>query len=167
VANFGSPDLDLTPDASNGVFSRNSSTKIADVLDGLSNTFFIGERVNGVRHRSSRWILSFSFVPGLVHGTIIPHHGGTGEHIHYETAWAGATRDRDDPTDDHGHMVLFHTAHTPNSLATDDRDITGPHAGAALFLMGDASVQSIAETIDAQVYSALGTRAGREVVGHY
>jgi hypothetical protein len=164
VVNFGSPDLDLTPDNSDGVFSRNSSTRVADVVDGLSTTLFVGERVNGVRYRlSSSASSSASMRPRVAfHGG-----GGGGAHAHFETAWAGAVRDHNDPADDHGHMVLFHTAHTPNSPQTDDRDITAPHSGVAQFLMGDGSVHSISETIDFGVYTALGTRAGREAVGTF
>ena len=169
VGNFGSPDLDFTPDDSDGVFSRNSSTRFADVIDGLSNTFCIGERVNGVRYQGS-WGVSSIFAVSGVPQRVVPWHGqheGGNGHTHFETAWAGAARDYNDPTDDHGHMVLFHTAHTPNSLETDDRDITAPHSGIAHFVMGDGSVQSISQLIDFAVYAALGTREGGEVVGHY
>jgi len=161
VGNFGSPDLDLTPDCSDGVFSRNSATRMADVTDGLSNTLFVGERVNGVRLRGSRGIQD----PGASAGwSPVPFHGDHGLHMHYETTWAGAVRDLNDPADDHGHMVLFHAAHTPNSLQTDDRDITAPHSGVAQFLLGDGSVHAISETIDAAVYAALATRCGGEAV---
>src|SRR5262245_58982346 len=47
VANFGPPDLDDTQEKRDGVFSRNSSTRLADISDGLSNTFAVGERRNG------------------------------------------------------------------------------------------------------------------------
>jgi hypothetical protein len=162
VANFGSPDLDGTPDRSDGVSSRNSATRVEEVVDGLSNTFFIGERVNGVR------LLDQAQTPRSVapvaHRGGSYHHSGTGGHMHFETIWAGAVRDHDDPTDDHGHMVLFHTAHTPNSPLTDDRDITAPHSGVAQFVFGDGSVHAIGVTIDNRVYAALGTRAGGEPV---
>lgn len=165
VANFGSPDLDRTPDRSDGVFSRNSARKVADVTDGLSHTFFVAERVNGVRLVGVPGVSPFGVLGGAARPPVVPHHGnhtGPGGHIHFETAWAGAARDLEDPTDDHGHMVLFHTAHTPNAPETDDRDVTAPHAGIAHFLMGDGSVHAVSETIDPQVYTALGTRAGGE-----
>jgi prepilin-type N-terminal cleavage/methylation domain-containing protein len=37
-------DLNNAPDQSNGIFYRNSHTKVSDILDGTSNTFAIGER---------------------------------------------------------------------------------------------------------------------------
>jgi len=142
VANFGPPDLDDAQEQRDGVFSRNSATKMADILDGLSNTLFVGERENG------------PFRNGASHGN----------HFEYETTWAGAVRDVDDPTDDHGHMVLFQSGHAPNSPASDDRDVSAPHAQIAHFGMGDGSTHAIAETIDFALYQALSTRAGGEPV---
>jgi len=159
VGNFGSPDLDFTPDLSDGVFSRNSNHKATDIRDGLSNTFFVGERVNGVR-LEGQTVIHIATGNTAMHS----HHGGQDGHTHFETAWVGCVRDLDDPLDDHGHMVLFHTASPPNSPQVDDRDITGPHSGVAHFLMGDGSVDGVSETVDFGVYQALATRAGGEAV---
>ena len=41
------------------------------------------------------------------------------------------------------------------------------HTGGANFLLGDGSVKFIRDSIDAPTYSALGTRAGNEVIGNY
>jgi prepilin-type N-terminal cleavage/methylation domain-containing protein len=140
VANFGPPDLDETQEKNEGVFSRNSRTRFRQISDGLSHTLLIGERENG------------------------PFRGGAshGNHFEYETTWAGAVRDIEDPMDDHGHMVLFQTGHTPNSPMSDDRDVSAPHAAIALFAFCDGSVSPVSETIDPVVYSKLGTRAGGE-----
>ena len=142
VASFGPPDLDETQEKRDGLFSRNSGTRFAEVLDGLSNTLACGERQNG------------PFRKGGVHGP----------HFSYETAWAGAIRELTDSTDDHGHMVLFQTGHTPNSLYSDDRDVSAPHVGYANFLFGDGSVRLIVEEVDLAVYQSLSTRDGGEVV---
>jgi prepilin-type N-terminal cleavage/methylation domain-containing protein len=145
VASFGPPDLDADQEQRDGVFSRNSHTRVKDVLDGMSHTLFGGERVNG------------PFRNGGVHGN----------HFEYETNWAGAVRDDMDPTDDHGHMVLFQTGHVPNSPLSDDRDVSAPHQGYAQFLLGDGSVRPINQHIDFGLYTALGTRVGRELVDEY
>jgi len=145
AGNFGPPDLDDTQEKRDGMFSRNSRTRIRDVTDGTSNTLMLGERQNG------------PFRKGGVHGP----------HFEYETTWCGAVRQFDDPTDDHGHMILFQTGHTPNDVFSDDRDVSAPHIGYANFGMADGSVRGISENIDFGVYQALGTRAGSEPVGEF
>ena len=42
VANFGPPDLDADQEQRDGVFSRNSRTRLADITDGLSKTLMLG-----------------------------------------------------------------------------------------------------------------------------
>lgn len=145
VASFGPPDLDAVQEQREGLFSRNSRIRFSDVTDGLSNTLMCGERQNG------------PFRHGGVHGN----------HFSYETAWAGSIRDWDEPDDDHGHMTLFQTGHTPNHADSDDRDVSAPHIGYANFLLGDGAVRAISENVSLEVYSNLGTRAGAEVVGEY
>ncbi len=145
VASFGPPDLDETQEKRDGVFSRNSTTEVRHIVDGLSKSLMAGERENGL------------FRSGALHGN----------HFQYETTWAGAVRDADDPTDDHGHMVLFQTGHTPNHPRSDDRDISAPHEGLAQFLFCDGSVRVLDEAIDFAVYTALGTRAGEETIGGF
>lgn len=145
AANFGPPDLDATQEQRWGMFSRNSMTRLRDALDGLSQTLMVGERVNG------------PFRNGALHGN----------HFSYETAWSGAIRDWDEQDDDHGHMTLFQTGHTPNNPLSDDRDVSAPHIGYANFLMGDGSVRGITENVDFKLYQALSTRAGSETIGEF
>ncbi|WP_437193378.1 DUF1559 domain-containing protein [Planctomicrobium sp. SH527] len=148
AANWGpsteSVNLDDRPLASTGVFYRNSATRLRDVTDGLTNTLFLGERINGP-------------LPATT----------SGGHQLFETAWCAAVRDIDDLEDDHGHMVLFETQFRPNQPGTDDKGLSAPHVGVCQFAMGDGSVRSINENIDAGIYNALGTRAGNEVVGQF
>ncbi len=145
AASFGPPDLDATQEKRDGLFSRNSRTRFADVSDGLSATFLLGERMNG------------PFRNAGVHGN----------HFEYETTWSGAVRDWDEPDDDHGHMVLFQTGHVPNDPSSDDRDVSAPHIGYANFAFADGSVHPISENVSVEVFNALGTRAGAERVGEY
>ena len=144
AGNFGPPDLDAVQEQRKGVFSRNSATKLAEITDGLSTTLMLGERQNGPFRIAA----------------------SNGNHFEYETAWSGAIRDQADPSDDHGHMVLFQTGHTPNHPASDDRDISASHSGLAVFLMCDGSVTALSDSIDNMVYGAYGTRAGGEVIGN-
>ena len=158
VANFGAPDLDEDQEQINpaptdpfqrpgpwGPFYRNSETELRHITDGLSHTLMVGERQNGPFRTS----------------------GAHGVHIEYETTWAGAVRDIDDYTDDHGHMVLFQTGHTPNHPDSDDRDVSASHSGEALFLLCDGSAHSIAEDIDEKVYFALGTMNWEETIADF
>ena len=85
-----------------------------------------------------------------------------GVHVTYETTWSGAVRE--DPTDDHPHMVLFQTVHLPNAVDSDDRDVCAAHRQGAQFLLGDCSVHFLKETITLSVYQALSTRSGGEPV---
>ena len=149
AANWGPSDalvnLDDTPLQSQGVFYRNSSTRVRDISDGLSNTLAIGERTNGP----------------------IPRGTTGGGHAVFETAWPAAVREITDYTDDHGHMVLFETQFRPNQPGGDDKGLSAPHAGMAQFAYCDGSVHALSENIDAGVYNALGTRAGGEIVGEH
>ncbi len=149
AANWGpstvSRNLDDTPLQSDGVFYRNSSTRIRSVTDGLSNTLALGERTNGP-------------IPGSL---------TAGGHANFETAWSAAVRDVDDNADDHGHMVLFETQFRPNQPGGDDKGLSAPHEGIGLFGLCDGSVRAISENVDEGLYNALGTRAGREVVGEF
>ena len=142
VANFGPPDLDETQDKRDGPFSRNSKTRLREITDGTSQTLMVGERQNG------------PFRHGAEHGN----------HFEYETTWAGAVRDLDDASDDHGHMVLFQSGHTPNAPQSDDRDVSAAHSGGAQFLMCDGSVHSVGEDIQFDAYLALSTMAGDELI---
>ena len=140
VANFGPPDLDANQEQRTGVFSRNSATKLAQITDGLSQTLFVGERVNG------------PFRAAASHGV----------HFVYETTWCCAVREATDPTDDHGHMVLFQASHPPNDAQSDDRDVSSAHESVSHFLMGDGRVRALSVNMDLAVYQALSTRAGNE-----
>jgi prepilin-type N-terminal cleavage/methylation domain-containing protein/prepilin-type processing-associated H-X9-DG protein len=141
AANFGPNDLDLTPEDRSGVFSRNSSTRFADVTDGLSQTLFGGERTNAV------------FL------TVV----GSANHFDLETVWPGAIKQN--PADDHGHTALFQSAYLINNPKFDDENSMSYHDGGSNYLFGDGSVKFLKLTINLNVYRAVGTRAGGEVVG--
>lgn len=138
--------LDDTPRRSRGVFYRNSNTRVRDVVDGLSNTLAIGERTNGP----------------------IPTDGPVGSgHEFFENAWFAAAREITDYADDHGHMVLFETQFRPNQPGGDDKGISAPHQGMAQFLLCDGSVRAISANVNADIYNALGTINGGEVVSGF
>ena len=149
AANWGpssaTVNLDDTPLLSRGIFYRNSSTRVRDITDGLSNTLALGERTNGP-------------IPGGTTG---------GGHAVFETAWSAAVRDVADLPDDHGHMVLFETQFRPNQPGGDDKGLSAPHDGIGQFALCDGSVRAISENIDEGLYNSLGTRSGGEIVGEF
>ncbi|QDU79404.1 hypothetical protein Pla110_11140 [Polystyrenella longa] len=139
-----SVNLDATPELAEGVFYRNSATKIKDIQDGTTHTIAIGERTNG------------------------PIMGGLPPHPSFETSWLAAVRDIDTPGDDHGHMVLFDGQFTPNTAVGPgaDRGVSAPHTSYGLFLFCDGSVHPVTENISVEVYSNLLTINGNEVVSY-
>jgi prepilin-type processing-associated H-X9-DG protein len=130
--------------------------KVTDITDGLSNTIFIGEEdytlkasyspqeldLPGVARRKAVWQFgSDSIDCQMSYNEAI---GSTGAKMNYPV------RGLNDP-DLEAYIVSFGSKHT----------------GGANFLLGDGSVRFIADTINPGTYSALGTRAGGEVLGDY
>jgi len=143
--------LDATPDDSRGPFFRNSRTRFGQITDGTSSTIALGERTNG---------------------PILDENGdpvGTEPHPNFENVWFAATRDLDEPDDDHGHMVLFDGEFGPNQArgAGADRGISAPHEGLAQFAFLDGSVHTVSEDIGIDVFRSLCSMNGGEVVGDY
>lgn len=141
--------LDATPDDSSGPFFRNSRVGFGEVRDGTSNTIALGERTNGP-------ILDDAGNPigGPPHDT-------------FETAWFAAVRDIDEPTDDHGHMVLFDAEFGPNQSRNAntgaDRGISSAHPGISNFSYLDGSTHAIPDTISLVNYRSLCSVSGGEV----
>jgi prepilin-type N-terminal cleavage/methylation domain-containing protein len=113
--------------------------RIADVTDGLSNTFFVGERCT---------TMSLSTWAGVPTGAIVPSVRSPGD-------FSGGSA-----------LVLGHCGpHLPNDAIVTDADaMSSGHTGGVQFLLGDGSVRIIRNNISQTVYDALATRAGGEVI---
>ena len=123
-----------------GAFVRGTSGfRIADITDGLSNTFFVGERCT---------TMSWSTWAGVIPGSLDPAVRSPGD-------FSGASA-----------FVLGHCGpHLPNDAIVTDADaMSSGHTGGVQFLFGDGSVKMITNGINQTVYDALATRAGGEVI---
>jgi type II secretory pathway pseudopilin PulG len=114
--------------------------RFADINDGLSNTFFVGERCT---------TMSLATWAGVPLGAIVPSVRAPGD-------YSGGSA-----------LVLGHCGpHLPNdNIVTDADAMSSAHVAGVQFLLGDGSVRLIVNSITQQTYDALATRAGGEVIG--
>ena len=136
-----------------GVFYFGSDVRIADILDGTTNTLLFGERY----HRD----LEYDANAGTY--TKMPGWG-------YWCPSAGAPGIGDVTL---GALVPVQYRH-PAGVAVDgtyeDRRITAMgsgHAGGCNVALGDGSVRFLSATLDLTVFRALSTRAGGETTGDF
>jgi prepilin-type N-terminal cleavage/methylation domain-containing protein/prepilin-type processing-associated H-X9-DG protein len=132
-------------DNGNGLFFRNHSIKIAQITDGTSQTFAAGERSQNLSRGTWTGAVTNAAVP------LVALQGGAG----FDPEGGGA-------------LVISHTGegHGPNSpsgLAHGDQ-YWSLHAGGANFLFTDGSVRFIKELVGFQIFQALATRAGGELL---
>jgi prepilin-type processing-associated H-X9-DG protein len=133
----------------NGMFFLNSDVRMADVLDGTTNTFVVAEVQDDFRD-----------------GTDLP-----GSDRKYCFA-----NDSDDnpPTDISEHLVGMEADDPINANErdvngyTNDGEYTGSyHPGGAQFLLVDGSTRFVSDSIIMATYQALATRGRGETVGQY
>jgi prepilin-type N-terminal cleavage/methylation domain-containing protein/prepilin-type processing-associated H-X9-DG protein len=130
------------PDKGNGMFFRNSLVRMADILDGTSNTIAVGERAAALTQ--TPWAGAVS------RGTTRVTAGASTS----STAIEGA------PT-----QTLAHTgSHTLNDPASDPDDFFTPHGNVGMFLFADGSTRAIRTKIALELLQALSTCAGGEYV---
>ncbi|MCA9034290.1 MAG: DUF1559 domain-containing protein [Planctomycetaceae bacterium] len=149
-----------------GVFGHNSWMKIRDITDGTSNTIAAAEilkgdfNVNSVRD-------NYIFIRNAADANNIdtcqafpPNSSDLGG------VWLGGTPQNN----------LFSTNRTPNDRRFDcispnfgctNFAARSQHVGGAQVILADGSVHFISESISIEVYHALGTRNGGEVVGEF
>ncbi|WP_020474378.1 DUF1559 domain-containing protein [Zavarzinella formosa] len=142
----GTEEVTGKPDTGNGVLYRNSQVRIADILDGSSNTIFAGER-QSTRSPMTTWV---GAVTGCVNPPVATGYDNEGP-----------------PT-----LILTNTgyaadARVPNNPLDHVEDTSSRHPSGVMFLYGDGSVRFLRQTLNPKTWEALGTRAGGEVLGDY
>jgi prepilin-type N-terminal cleavage/methylation domain-containing protein/prepilin-type processing-associated H-X9-DG protein len=136
VGVFGTNEIEDDPGRGNGTFFRNSKVRFGDVLDGLSNTYVVGERSSDIA--LATWT-------GAIPGAQVP-----------------LTRD---PGQVEGHflLVLGRGDHQPNARESHIDDFYSRHTLGLNCLFGDGSVHSIGNGVNPALWAAIQTRAGGEV----
>jgi len=144
VAINGNAGVSGNEGTNDGAFLRNKSFRPQHFSDGLSNTFFVGERATA---------MSFASWVGAVTNGAVPSVRAPGS-ANFEDSAA---------------LVLAHCGpHLPNDPFVTDADATSSfHTGGVHFLFGDGSIHFIGSSISQQVYDALATRATGDLVGDY
>jgi prepilin-type processing-associated H-X9-DG protein len=130
-----------------GVFFRNSRIRHRDITDGTSHTIAVGERA--YRLGDATWV-------GAVTGAKMFPDSDDGEIAapHLKPSLA---------------MVLSHAGlgNGPNSPTSEIDQFYSLHGGGVNFVFADGHVVFLPQTIDYNVYRAMATRAGGEVISAY
>jgi prepilin-type N-terminal cleavage/methylation domain-containing protein len=130
----------------NGVFHRNSKIRLDDIVDGMSKTIGIGERMS--RHTQSSWV---GVTPG-------------------QTLFYAPESPRFDPANPSSNnrpaitATLVHVRSSVPSLQGSPGGFIGPHTAGTQFLNMDGSCRLIDASTSPEVFKALCTRNGNEVV---
>jgi prepilin-type N-terminal cleavage/methylation domain-containing protein len=125
-----------------GVLFPGSKTRAAEITDGTSNTIVIAETRE---RRASVWI------------------DGTSAAV--AVRWLGPS-----PTFAGNTASINYTPYFPGGFPNSIVQLYGPsslHPNGAFHALADGSVQFLKQTIDVNVYDALATRNGGEMVGEY
>lgn len=85
------------------------------------------------------------------------------EQLDWHSTWVGVVPNGEDAIV----RVLGTADHTPNDPSNHIDDYSSHHIGGAHFTMGDGAVRFISTNISVQVFQALATRNGGEVVGDF
>ncbi len=144
-----------------GAFVVSWNYKIAGIIDGTSNTLFVGETSRFVGQPSS-WQFPWNYGEwfGLVGGT---GGGSAAQGIAYTAARPNAKLVDADVSAiiDPDPFTWYQKAAAQAYGSFGFRSL---HPGGVNFVMGDGSVKFIKQTINLPTYWALGTRAGGEVI---
>ncbi|MDX2037316.1 MAG: DUF1559 domain-containing protein [Isosphaeraceae bacterium] len=147
---YGLGEVGEAPGRGAGTFFRNSRIGLRDMTDGSSSTHIVGERSHNLSYATwtarspGGWLFKTSDIIG----------GADEFSVEPEEAFnmvIGPIGEEDGPR-------------TPNHPKAHVEDYWSRHPGGVNFLAGDGSVKFVKDTISGDVYKALATRAGGEVI---
>jgi prepilin-type N-terminal cleavage/methylation domain-containing protein/prepilin-type processing-associated H-X9-DG protein len=154
VASAGQLEVDDFPD-NNGVFFRNGSVAERNIRDGTSMTLLAGERSRNVADAAWAGVVASA---GVCTSAAWPVRDCEPSSSLLLAQTGPSPIDKDLPA----HVnVIF----PPNSKAAGVDNYSSMHPGGCNFAFCDGSVRFVKESVAPKVFSALATRAGREVVG--
>ncbi|MDR3639544.1 MAG: DUF1559 domain-containing protein [Isosphaeraceae bacterium] len=155
IASAGWMDSSQSPIDGTGVLYPNSRVAIGDVSDGTGTTLLIGERSRNLA--DAAWSGVFGS-----HSTPAPLCTEAGWPVKSCVGLMFLVMGRTGPSSD---IVSgdIPSGNSPNHQGADG--FASLHAGGCQFLVCDGSVRFVRETLAPQVFQALATRAGGEIVG--
>jgi prepilin-type N-terminal cleavage/methylation domain-containing protein len=136
----------------NGVFFGDSQMRLADVIDGASSTILVGESYTDPLFIKDGQAMDYWQLGAPETGTWYP--GGSGGTEFSEGIGSVGPR-----------MNSRLDLSVPGAVM--EVSFGSYHPGGAMFCLGDVSVRFIAESVNLDVYRALGSRAGREPVSDF
>jgi prepilin-type N-terminal cleavage/methylation domain-containing protein/prepilin-type processing-associated H-X9-DG protein len=144
AASFGANrQLTNKVDQGDGVFYRNSRTRLADIADGTSTTLALGERAA---------LLAQAPWAGAMTGGVL-------------RTTPGAPVFRSELQPAMAFPLAQAGAHALLSDRSEPYDFFSPHGGLVQFVFADGSVHPLSSAVDVAVVRALSTRAGGEPLG--
>jgi prepilin-type N-terminal cleavage/methylation domain-containing protein len=144
AASFGTTrQLSNNPELSNGVFYRDSRTRLTDIADGTSTTLALGER--------AALLVQTPWAGVMTGGTLRTTPGAPVLRSHLEPPMA--------------FTMAQVGAHPLQSERSEPYDFFSPHRTLVQFVFADGSVHPISSAVDLAVVQALATREGGEPLG--
>ena len=141
-----------SPPPDNGAIVRSNATgsttiidmgrRLTDLTDGTSTTFLVGEMGYQLK--------DYTFTSGPYAGSL--RGGNTSWAYGYTSYSIGSTK------------MMMNTVAPPAPLLDRLQTFRSDHTSGGNFLMGDGSVQFITPGINPDIYRALGTRSGEDVI---
>lgn len=144
----------LQPARIDGPFYPNSNMTIARITDGLSSTVFVGEHSSYLSHKTWVGVVPWAVTPPRLDLRPWPS----------ENNGAGCLVGIHSGPDTHDHPQVI--IHAPNDPFGHTDQMWGDHGDGCNVLFGDGSIRFITTFITPNIWVAVSTRDGSEVIPH-